>query len=119
MSEAPPVQPDAPDPGTREYADDDLDIQNGWLVENWREHTCGTAVHGYYGQHEPGCGWVPVMKVADLSRLLASLPDAVVNSQTCTCTPRWTGEAPDVPDRDCPVHGEQPTPARTDGEVPF
>ena len=43
-----------------------------WLVEVVNEHTCGTARDGYYGAIEPGCGQVPIAKIADR---LAAVPD--------------------------------------------
>lgn len=50
----------------------------------------------------PGCAltfiWAEdVQEILDArDRLLA----------VCSCRPRESGEAPDVPERDCPVHGE-------------
>lgn len=38
-----------------------IGIENGWLVEYVDGHTCGTGENGYYGQHEPGCGTVPIV----------------------------------------------------------
>lgn len=36
----------------------------GDTVAEWTgEHTCGTGRDGYYGAHEPGCGWVPVGRI--------------------------------------------------------
>jgi hypothetical protein len=41
-------------------------IVNGWLCENVNEHTCGTGPDGHYGQHEPGCGLIPLGMVDEL-----------------------------------------------------
>lgn len=40
-------------------------VENGWLVEVFDHHTCGA---GDYGQHEPGCGMIPVARIEDLLR---------------------------------------------------
>lgn len=65
-----PTLPQAWDEGFREAAFRDeisadfksgkIGIENGWLVEYVDKHTCGTGKNGYYGQHEPGCGTVPL-----------------------------------------------------------
>ena len=46
---------------TADFKAGKIAIENGWLVEVVDEHTCGTGEDGYYGQHEPGCGMVPII----------------------------------------------------------
>lgn len=53
------VTPQEPDRGPK-----DMSIMNGWLVEAVGEHTCGAGADGY--GHEPGCGYVPVLNLAEL-----------------------------------------------------
>lgn len=48
-----------------------LAITGEWLVEETGRHTCGTEAGGHYGQHEPGCGLEPVMRLTELEALLA------------------------------------------------
>jgi len=37
---------------------------------------------------------------------LRAKADELERGEWCTCEPLWTGEAPAVPDRHCPVHRE-------------
>lgn len=69
LPQTPPTEPE-PEPLDEELDDDirvgRLRIENGWLVEDVGEHTCGTGHDGHYGHHEPGCGTVPVTRLDDL-----------------------------------------------------
>lgn len=61
-------QPEPTEPGTTGRATvqepDRLRIENGWLVREVSEHTCGAgdSMHG----HEPGCGLIPELHLAAL-----------------------------------------------------
>lgn len=48
----------------------------------------------------PSCGETTRARMADQE------------PEYCTCEPKPSGEAPDEPDRDCPVHGQGPPPKR-------
>lgn len=69
LPQTPPAEPE-PEPLDEELDDDirggRLRIENGWLVEEVDEHTCGAGRDGHYGLHEPGCGMVPVTRLDDL-----------------------------------------------------
>lgn len=52
----------------------DLSIMNGWLVESVGKHTCGAGMDGY--GHEPGCGYVPVLNLAELDGYPAQVDEA-------------------------------------------
>ena len=52
----------------------DLSIMNGWLVESVGKHTCGAGMDGY--GHEPGCGYVPVLNLAELDGYRAQVDEA-------------------------------------------
>lgn len=43
-----------------------LRIEDHWLAREVGYHTCGTAVGGYYGAHEPGCGLEPELDLSTL-----------------------------------------------------
>lgn len=45
---------------------DDMSIMNGYLVLSVNEHTCGTGPDGHYGAHEPGCGYEPLVNLAEI-----------------------------------------------------
>lgn len=55
-----------PDAATEAHDPKNLSIMNGWLVECVGEHTCGTGPDGYYGAHEPGCGYEPLVNLSEL-----------------------------------------------------
>lgn len=68
-----PIPPDAPDGLTsaaysdvirREADEGEITLDSGWLCEVHQSCTCGTG--GEHGQHEPGCGLVPICKADDL-----------------------------------------------------
>lgn len=63
---APQAEPDKPA---------DLSIMNGWLVESVSRHTCGAGMDGY--GHEPGCGYVPVLNLAELDGYPKQTAEAV------------------------------------------
>lgn len=52
----------------------DLSVMNGWLVESVGKHTCGAGIDGY--GHEPGCGYVPVLNLAELDGYPAQVDEA-------------------------------------------
>lgn len=47
-----------------------ITLDGEWLVEQVDHHTCGAG--GEWG-HEPGCGLVPLMTLAELDELLTAL----------------------------------------------
>lgn len=59
------------------------------------------------GEHErcrnPGCA-LTFIWAEDVQAILDARDRL---GEVCTCRPRESGEAPEVPDRDCPAHGEQ------------
>lgn len=50
----------------RERSSGEVRIEGTWLVRDVGKHTCGTAMGGHYGAHEPGCGTVPEVNLATL-----------------------------------------------------
>lgn len=54
----------------------DLSIMNGWLVESVGKHTCGAGMDGY--GHEPGCGYVPMLNLAELDGYPAQVDEAKI-----------------------------------------
>lgn len=56
-------------------------IENGWLCEVAKVHTCGTDPGGYFGAHEPGCGLLPVARIDDLLAAHAAQATQVPVSQ--------------------------------------
>jgi BMFP domain-containing protein YqiC len=56
----------------------------------------------------------PVAQIKIRARMALAKGRAAVSDELtrCTCEPKPTGEAPDEPDYDCPVHGEGPPPKR-------
>jgi len=50
---------------TEQGTESEYAIENGWLVELVREHTCG-AGPGSGAGHEPGCGMIPIATVENL-----------------------------------------------------
>ena len=62
----------------------DLSIMNGWLVESVGKHTCGAGMDGY--GHEPGCGYMPVLNLAELDgypKRSAEAVEGVSNLHVC------------------------------------
>lgn len=53
---------------TAEAAGPKYEVMSGWLVEYIGEHTCG---FGDYGAHEPQCGYVPVVSIAEIERIFS------------------------------------------------
>jgi hypothetical protein len=76
-----------------------ISVYGDWIVEDTGEHTCGTGPSGYYGQHEPGCGLVPIMPLTDLpgmSKRLAEEREACVRRyQQAQAASRYAEIAPD------------------------
>lgn len=46
---------------------DSLHVVGDYLVEEVGYHTCGTGEGGHYGAHEPGCGYMPVTRLSDIT----------------------------------------------------
>lgn len=45
-------------------ADPELTLDSGWICEMHKGCTCGTG--GEHGQHESGCGLVPIVRMIDV-----------------------------------------------------
>jgi hypothetical protein len=67
-----------------------VSVHGDWLVLAVNEHTCGTSSGGYYGMHEPGCGTVPLARIADLI-----FPETA-NTFALTASPAQIHEAVDA-----------------------
>lgn len=90
-------------PGVGEKARE-LAIVNDWLVESVGEHTCGTGPEGHYGAHEPGCGYVPLVNLAELDGYPAQVDEAklVAFLESETHAPQRTHSPVDGSCQECP-----------------
>lgn len=58
-------QPEAAEAAVRDFVGR-LHVINDYLVEETGKHTCGTGPDGYYGLHEPGCGYEIITPLSEI-----------------------------------------------------
>lgn len=97
-------------------------------LHEWRCPSCGETTRARMADQEPEPEYLVPRTVEDAQDLIAggvatndqlTRAAIILNNEVerltgpCTCCePNWTGEAPDEPSQDCPVHGEGPPPKR-------